>query len=120
MRYFLLLGLIVLLVVGCAKPQKVELVYTDKPEPVILQVPNVDKLDLEPLNFYVLNEKNVGKKFQDIKKKEGTSLLIALTEKGYKALSINMAKLRKIIKQLHQVVEAYKEFYEKNREVEYE
>ena len=112
MRYiFIILSVFVL--VGCGStPRKIDLVHKQEQEPVILQVPRADQLELHELEFFFLTEKNFNKKFAEIKKKEDSTIFVALTEKGYELLAINMSKLRSFMQQQKQIIRAYKKFYE--------
>lgn len=111
MKQILLMTLLVVLT-GCSSVK--ELVIT-KPEIIERPPLNVEQprpATGYPVEFIIITREN----FEDAMKKleaEGKdAVFFALTDDGYKALSLSVAELRRYIQQQNAVVKAYKEYYE--------
>ena len=79
--------------------------------PLNLEQPTpIETLDVE---WYVINENNYKEIFEMITADGRKPVLFALTDKGYEALSVNYADLRKHILAQHEIIIQYKEYYEK-------
>lgn len=111
MKHILTAALLVVLT-GCSSVK--ELIVT---KPKIIERPplNVEQprpATGYPVEFIIITREN----FEDAMKKleaEGKdAVFFALTDDGYKALSLSVAELRRYIQQQNAVVKAYKEYYE--------
>lgn len=69
-------------------------------------------LKLDDVNWIIVTEENVQSVWEDLEKKKYSVVIFGLTDKGYEDLSVNMAKLQKLVKQQKAVIAAYKNYYE--------
>ena len=60
---------------------------------------------------------NMEEIFSEIEKKDQDMVFFALTDDGYKALSLSIADMRRFIVQQNAVIKAYKQYYEPETEV---
>ena len=107
----LLIGLMALFLTNCAGVKKIESVKVAVAKtPLNLEHPApIETLDVE---WYVINENNYKEVFDKITADGRKPVLFALTDKGYEALSINYADLRKHILAQNEIIIQYKEYYE--------
>jgi hypothetical protein len=107
----LLIGLIALFLTSCAGVREIESVKVAVAKtPLNLEQPTpIETLDVE---WYVINENNYKEVFDKITADGRKPVLFALTDKGYEALSVNYADLRKHILAQHEIIIQYKEYYE--------
>lgn len=98
-----------LLVAACAtKPIEISASPIDKPT---LMVPTVSKINSRDVKWVVVNRDNFNQVMADIEKKNGNVVLFALTDKGYEALSMNVADLRQLVQQQQAIIAAYEKYY---------
>ena len=81
-------------------------------ERVPLDLPPVDVLKLDDINWIIVTEENVQSVWADLEKKKYSVVIFGLTDKGYEDLSVNVAKLKKLVQQQKAVIAAYKNYYE--------
>ena len=81
-------------------------------ERVPLDLPPVDVLKLDDVNWIIVTEENVQSVWADLEKKKYSVVIFGLTDKGYEDLSVNVAKLKKLVQQQKAVIAAYKKYYE--------
>jgi len=81
-------------------------------ERVPLDLPPVDVLKLDDVNWIIVTEENVQSVWEDLEKKKYSVVIFGLTDKGYEDLSVNVAKLKKLVQQQKAVIAAYKNYYE--------
>ena len=81
-------------------------------ERVPLDLPPVDVLKLDDVNWIIVTEENVQSVWADLEKKKYSVVIFGLTDKGYEDLSVNVAKLKKLVQQQKAVIAAYKNYYE--------
>ena len=107
----LLIGLLALFLTSCAGVREIESVKVAVAKtPLNLEQPTpIETLDVE---WYVINENNYKEVFDKITAEGRKPVLFALTDKGYEALSVNYADLRKHILAQHEIIIQYKEYYE--------
>ena len=107
----LLIGLVALFLTNCAGVKQIESVKVAVTKtPLNLEQPApIETLEGE---WYVINENNYKEVFDKIMADGRKPVLFALTDKGYEALSINYADLRKHILAQHEIIIQYKEYYE--------
>lgn len=82
-------------------------------ERVPLDLPDVDKLKLDKIEWILITPENAKKVFADLDKKGYNYVLFGLTDKGYESLSMNQARITKLLIQQKTVILAYKNYYEK-------
>lgn len=81
-------------------------------ERVPLDLPPVDVLKLDDVNWIIVTEENVQSVWKDLEEKKYSVVIFGLTDKGYEDLSVNVAKLKKLVQQQKAVIAAYKKYYE--------
>jgi len=81
-------------------------------ERVPLDLPPVDVLKLDDVNWIIVTEENIQSVWADLEKKKYSVVIFGLTDKGYEDLSVNVAKLKKLVQQQKAVIAAYKSYYE--------
>jgi hypothetical protein len=79
---------------------------------VPLDLPPVDVLKLDDVNWIIVTEENIQSVWADLEKKKYSVVIFGLTDKGYEDLSVNVAKLKKLVQQQKAVIAAYKSYYE--------
>ena len=73
-------------------------------------------LDTNDLEFIVINKDNYKEVFERLTSDGKKPVLFALTDEGYKALSMNYGDLREHIIAQREIIIAYKEYYETEEE----
>jgi len=112
---FLFVVMVAAFVTGCAKspPVTTAIVQVEKQA---LILPSVDKVRLKDVEWHVVTrDAKLGTDghIETVWKKATKDSLFAVTSKGYEDMSINVAELTRVIKQLQAQVQAYKEYYQK-------
>ena len=100
-----------LLLNACSKPEVapepipviVKTIEITRPAPI---VPEVDQLNLRPINWVVITPENINDTFA--KMKTGEVVLFALTKDGYENLALNLSDVRSNIQQYKQIIAVYK------------
>ena len=107
----LILSTLVLSLVACGSIRKIE-VTTASLERIPLTLSSVDTLELDEVTWIIITPENIDQIFRDLEKKNFDIVLFALTDNGYENLSVNMAKIKKIVLQQKTIIAAYKRYYE--------
>ena len=110
----LLIGLISFALASCGSLRGVDRIESVKvavaKTPLNLTSPTpIETMDVE---WIVINENNYKEVFDKLTADGKKPVLFALTDKGYQALSINYADLRKHILAQDQIIIQYKNYYE--------
>ena len=79
---------------------------------VPLNLPTTDRLKLADTKWILVTPENAEKIWADLEKKKYDIVIFGLTDKGYEDLSVNVAKLKKLVQQQQSVIAAYKRYYE--------
>jgi hypothetical protein len=111
-------SIIALNLAACAgtPPPTTAIVTVEKPT---LMLPNVDKIKLKDVDWNIVTrdaKPGTDGHIDTVWKKSSSDSLFAVTSRGYESLSINMAEMTRVIKQLQTQVEAYKEYYQKDND----
>lgn len=103
------------LLIGCATqpPKTISVPVEITKEQLIL--PAVSPAEQYPFDWYVITPDNSQDKLEAIAKASGAPVAIAVTPDGYNNLNLSIAELRKYIEQLQAVVEAYRQYYLKDK-----
>ena len=101
----------VLSLAACSSIRKIE-VTTASLERIPLTLSSVDTLELDKVTWIIITPENIDQIFRDLEKKNFDIVLFALTDNGYENLSVNMAKIKKIVLQQKTIIAAYKRYYE--------
>jgi hypothetical protein len=109
-----------LFLTACAKEPPVTTAIVQVDKPAIL-IPNVDQVRLKDVEWHVVTrdaKPGTPGHIDNVWKVATKDSLFAVTSTGYENMSLNMAELTKVIRQLQSQVEAYKEYYQpaKNKE----
>ena len=80
---------------------------------VPLTLPEVDKIQLDNVKFYVVTEKNIGAILKELREKNYDPVIFGVTDDGYEMMSTNMAKILQLVQQQKAVIIAYGEYYDK-------
>lgn len=112
MKYIILAVLVAL--TGCAKsPQKqdfVRVVSQPLPRPT-LDIPPVDKLNTRPIEWIVVTPNNADEIFARLQSEGSLPVVFAVTEQGYKNLTLNNSDQLKIILQQQAAINGYRKYY---------
>lgn len=106
----------VTLLAACAKEPPVTTAVVQVEKPTIM-VPNVDNIRMRDVEWHVItrNAKPGTDGHIDMAwKRASKDSLFAVTSKGYEDLSINIAEMTRVIRQLQAQVQAYKDYYQKD------
>lgn len=102
---------LVLSLTACDSTKKIE-VISSPIERVPLNLPPVDRVTLDEIEWILITPDNAEKVWADIEKKKYDIVLFGLTDRGYESLSVNIAKLKQLVTQQKAVIAAYKRYYE--------
>ena len=81
-----------------------------KREPLDLPMPV--PLELIDVEWIVVTKDNVDEVMEKVKAEGGDYALFAVTDEGYKKLSLNFADIRNKLYEQQQIILSYKEYYE--------
>ncbi len=111
MKYFKIsLLLLIILLAGCAKPQRITVSAKPVEKPVLI-LPDADVLYLKPVSWFVLTPENVTAAFESLNEQGQPSVFFGITDQGYENIAINFSDIRAYIQQLHAINTAYKRYY---------
>ena len=111
----LIIALTTSLLVGCAGKQPIT-ILSEPVQPVPLNTPQVRQLDLQNIEWFIVTPENVEEVFLKLKDQRKDIVLFALTDDGYKAMSLNFAQIRELLNQQKAIIEAYREYYNRTQE----
>ena len=77
-----------------------------------LNLPNPEPLSLVDVEWIVVTKDNVDEVMEKVKAEGGDYALFAVTDEGYKKLSLNFADIRNKLYEQQQIILSYKEYYE--------
>ena len=106
--------LVISFLTSCSSVKRLE-VSTAAVERVPLVLPEVDVLKLERIDWYVVTEENIMSVLDELDKKGYKRVIFGITDKGYEILSVNMAKIQKLVRQQKAIIGAYKSYHEKQQ-----
>ena len=102
-----------LLLNGCAGLAVKELqTYSIEKKREPLNLPNPKPLELVDVEWIVVTKDNVDEVMEKVKAEGGDYALFAVTDEGYKKLSLNFADIRNKLHEQNQIILSYKEYYE--------
>lgn len=97
------------------KPQPVEIRTVTAPRPNII-VPQVDEFQSRNVEWIIVTPENVEEVFNDLRDRNVSVVLFALTDRGYENISLNMADIIKLIQQQQSIIAAYERYYEAEKQ----
>ena len=106
----LLFGLLLNGCAGLAVKELQSYKIEKKREP--LNLPNPKPLELVDVEWIVVTKDNVDEVMEKVKAEGGDYALFAVTDEGYKKLSLNFADIRNKLYEQNQIILSYKEYYE--------
>ena len=106
----LLFGLLLNGCAGLAVKELQSYKIEKKREP--LNLPNPKPLDLIDVEWIVVTKDNIDEVMEKVKAEGGDYALFAVTDEGYKKLSLNFADIRNKLHEQNQIILSYKEYYE--------
>ena len=77
-----------------------------------LNLPNPKPLELIDVEWIIVTKDNVDEVMERVKAEGGDYALFAVTDEGYKKLSLNFADIRNKLYEQQQIILSYKEYYE--------
>ena len=102
-----------LILTGCSSQPRVIEIKAKPIEQVPLVLPEVDIIELGDIKFYVVNEENAQKVFDELLKKNYDPVIFGVTDVDYETMSVNQAKILQLVRQQKAVIVAYEEYYER-------
>ena len=101
----------VLLLAGCSTTKQLEITTTPIEKPALV-LPAADTLNLQDVEWFVINEENVETVWKRIADDKKDIVLFGLTDDGYERLALNLSDIMTLIQQQKAIIGAYKEYYE--------
>jgi len=111
-KNILLLGLLAVFLTSCGSSVKEIQVSTVEVSKIPLNLPSLDPLQLQGVEWIIITKDNAMEIFEEIKSKGGEYSLFALTDTGYEKLALNFTDIRNRLAQQRQILLSYKEYYE--------
>ena len=111
-KNILLLGLLAVFLTSCGSSVKEIQVSTVEVSKIPLNLPSLDPLQLQDVEWIIITKDNAMEIFEEIKSKGGEYSLFALTDTGYEKLALNFTDIRNRLAQQRQILLSYKEYYE--------
>ena len=102
------------LLMGCASQERIT-ILSEPVQPVPLNTPQVRELDLDQIEWFVVTPENIEEVFAELADQRKDVVLFALTDDGYKAMSLNFAQIRELLAQQQAIIQAYKEYYNRTQ-----
>jgi hypothetical protein len=102
----------ILFLTNCSSVKKLE-ISSVAVERVPLVLPEVDKIKLESMDWYIVNKNNLDSVLAELDKKGYKQVIFGITDKGYEILTVNMAKIQQLVTQQKAIIGAYKSYYNK-------
>ena len=111
-KNILLLGLLAVFLTSCGSSVKEIQVSTVEVSKIPLNLPSLDPLQLQGVEWIIITKDNAMEIFEEIKSKGGEYSLFALTDTGYEKRALNFTDIRNRLAQQRQILLSYKEYYE--------
>jgi hypothetical protein len=105
-----------LTLIGCSSTKPLEILITPIKQ-VNLNLPEVDAITLDKVEWYIINKDNAEAVFAELDKKGYDEVLFGLNDKGYEIISVNMAKILSLVRQQAAIIGAYKKYHDTQTEV---
>ena len=107
--------LLSLALAGCATPVK-QIEVSAKPiEKPSLTLPKVAKVKMRDVKWKIVNKDNVNQIIAELEKNGDSVVFFTLTDKGYEALALNIADLRKLVMEQQAIIAAYDQYYQNSQ-----
>ena len=111
-RLPILIILLSSIIVGCGttRPDPID-VTINEIERAPLVLPKVDRLNLDPVYWYIISDRTAEEVFNDIVSKGYDPVLFGITDEGYRNLGINNQRILSLIRQQQAIIKAYEDYY---------
>ena len=99
-----------LLLTGCSflsKPEETVVVRTVVEKPQIPLQPRARPVELNDVKFYVVTRNNLEEFLQEFDEVNGDTVFVAMSVPHYESLSLNLAEIRRYLKQQDSIVVYY-------------
>ena len=103
--------LLSLILIGCSSTPRVLEIKAVPIDAVPLNLPDVDVIELDDVQFYVVTEQNVETVFEKLREKNYDPVIFGVTDDGYEMMSVNMAKVLQMVQQQKAVIIAYRTYH---------
>ena len=107
---WLILTIFLISLQGCSTTLKQDINIAEV-ERAPLVLPEIDKLQLNDLEWVIVTEGTIVEIFKMLEKRNSDPVLFGLTSQGYENASLNNAQTLQLIRQQKAVIEALKEYY---------
>ena len=111
----IIVALLSLILIGCTSTPKILEIKAVPIDAVPLNLPDVDVIELDDIQFYVVTEQNVEAVFEKLREKNYDPVIFGVTDDGYEMMAVNMAKILQMVQQQKAVIIAYKVYHEKQQ-----
>ena len=105
LAFTLIIALTTSILVGCAGKERIT-ILSEPIQPVPLNTPQVRELDLSKIEWFVVTPENIEEVFAKLQDQRKDIVLFALTDDGYKAMSLNFAQIRELLAQQQAIIKA--------------
>lgn len=106
------IGLVTVLISGCAAFTNTTDLAINPVEKPILVLPAADELRIREVSWTVITQENFREKATAIQNSGEAVAFFALTGKGYENLGLNFSDIRLYISQQQEIIAAYKRYYQ--------
>lgn len=72
------------------------------------------ELDLKEPKFFVVSEKNLESFLEEVEKRSGSIVFVAITVDDYELMSYNMQEIKRYVQQMRSVIVYYRDVVEDN------
>ena len=110
MQNLLIASVAILTLTSCSSIPNIIDINSSPVERPPLVVPEVDEFTTRPIEWTVVTPENQDQVFQDLNDENIDVVLYAITDDGYKNLSLNMADIIKLVKQQKAIIAAYEKY----------
>ena len=110
MKRYVALVLAAFLLISCGSTQVVNSpTLYDRPT---IELTNPQPVQQLPIDWFVITQENLEQKIAEIRAKNTSFVVIAVTPQGYQNMSMNEAELRRYIRQQEVLIASYRKYYE--------
>jgi len=115
--FVLSLLILTTLLTSCSTIQPLE-VFKTEVERRPLNLPLPAPAELEQIRWIIINRENAEEVFTDLESKNIDPVIIGLTDEDYENFRKNYAQIRAYMIKQNTIIDAYKEYYESEQEVD--
>jgi hypothetical protein len=115
--FVLSLLILTTLLTSCSTIQPLE-VFKTEVERRPLNLPLPAPAELEQIRWIIINRENAEEVFTDLESKNIDPVIIGLTDEDYENFRKNYAQIRAYMIKQNKIIDAYKEYYESEQEVD--